>query len=609
MLIYQINNNHIYEGKIMKFPIRHKTIFWTLLFILSVSLFIVWSSYLQSTKFQLLQLKEDAAAYIKTLQKRQTTENIYIAKAFMSKKEMQNTIEKEDKVSIEKLVNEITTLSFYDGGVILKEKSIIYKTKGAPQIDYTIFFPYKRVYPHKIYTYNIEGHPYGFGVFSLPFNTKEEVILYFNWEKFIKKMFILTSSVEAILTNTPLKGVLSIYPLLDVNKTPTSYLVFRPSKTILQMRKTFFSLVLFVSVILLAFFSPWTLYIKKEKETVRRVLKAIDEPIEEPSLEYSLDIALKTLYTHKVYRKALEVAINTKNVRETLRALATTLAEIMDSRHWIITLFSYDIKEWRFLLWSYAIEPKCLDEILTYMKEDVYKEITRIARKKRVVFLSNIKDKNIPCLMRYDVKSYVIIPMIVKDKTIGLLILTWDYNREFDNHDRLVFEEIKNMIKDILENTYNIQDMFWLSFRDPLLGIYNRRILETLSEGEHEGVLLYLDLDNFKQVNDLYGHEEGDKLLKRFVDIIKKVIRKDDVFLRYGGDEFILYLKNITIEDAKKIANRIKESVKSSFAKYGVTVYLGMVELKKGMHLYDKITEAEQKMYEEKREKRKERGN
>ncbi len=265
------------------------------------------------------------------------------------------------------------------------------------------------------------------------------------------------------------------------------------------------------------------------------------------------------------------------------------------------------------MLWSYAIEPKCLDEILTYMKEDVYKEITKIARKKRVVFLSNIKeskkDKNIPCLMRYEVESYVIIPMIVKDKTIGLLILTWDYNREFDNHDRLVFEEIKNMIKDILENTYNIQDMFWLSFRDPLLGIYNRRILETLSEGEHEGVLLYLDLDNFKQVNDLYGHEEGDKLLKRFVDIVKKVIRKDDVFLRYGGDEFILYLKNITIEDAKKIANRIKESVRSSFAKYGVTVSLGMVELKKGIHLYDKITEAEQKMYEEKREKRKERGN
>ncbi len=592
----------------MRFPIRHKTIFWVLLLVFTTSLVIVWFYYVQIMKFQGLQLREKALLCTKVLEKRQKVENIYIAKAFIRKISFIKAIASEDLYTIEKTINEILNLSFYSGGAIVKGERVIFRTKSVPDLDYTIFIPYKKIYPHKIYTYSTEKGLCGFSVFALPYGGKDvSVILSLDWKNFIEEMFSLSDGFIVSLAERPRKPSLNNYPLLDINKVPVGYIVFDFSESVSYLRRAIKSILLFMSIALFILFAPWILYIKIEKEAISKVVKAIEEPLEEPSLEHSLDLAIKTLYTHRVYRRALEVAINTKSVKETLRALATSLSEIVDSRYWLIALFSYDVQKWRFLLWSFGIDPKCLDEVLIFMKKNINKDIIKIARGKKVIFLTDLihneKIKSVPCLLRYDVRAAVIVPMIVKDKTIGILMLTWDYDREFDNHDHLIFEDVKNMIKDILENTYNIQDMFWLSYQDPLLGIYNRRILETLTEGEHKGVILYLDLDNFKKVNDVYGHEEGDKVLKEFVGIVKKIIRKEDVFLRYGGDEFIIYLRDIEIDDAKKIAERIKDMVKEAFSHYGVTVSVGMAELSSGVHLYDRIAEAEQKMYDEKREK------
>ncbi|MXR36813.1 bifunctional diguanylate cyclase/phosphodiesterase [Craterilacuibacter sinensis] len=98
-----------------------------------------------------------------------------------------------------------------------------------------------------------------------------------------------------------------------------------------------------------------------------------------------------------------------------------------------------------------------------------------------------------------------------------------------------------------------------LAFYDPLTGLPNRRLL--LERIEHallthqrsgnEGALLFIDLDNFKPLNDSYGHEMGDRLLKEVAERLGQRLRQDDTIARLGGDEFVVLLENLDSEPAK----------------------------------------------------------
>ena len=108
------------------------------------------------------------------------------------------------------------------------------------------------------------------------------------------------------------------------------------------------------------------------------------------------------------------------------------------------------------------------------------------------------------------------------------------------------------------------------SITDDLTGQYNRRhILEELGK-EVERARRYgrrlsgmmIDLDNFKTVNDQYGHPTGDRVLKTFAGVIGRSIRKIDIVGRYGGDEFIVILPESTLEAARLVAERIQANLR-----------------------------------------------
>jgi diguanylate cyclase (GGDEF)-like protein len=101
------------------------------------------------------------------------------------------------------------------------------------------------------------------------------------------------------------------------------------------------------------------------------------------------------------------------------------------------------------------------------------------------------------------------------------------------------------------------------SLIDPLTQVHNRQFLfEQLSSIDiREYQLLIVDLDHFKQVNDHYGHDVGDIVLQAVAGRIKSQIRDDDIFVRYGGEEFLLLIYQKSILECKKIADRIHDSV------------------------------------------------
>ncbi len=102
---------------------------------------------------------------------------------------------------------------------------------------------------------------------------------------------------------------------------------------------------------------------------------------------------------------------------------------------------------------------------------------------------------------------------------------------------------------------------------DPLTEIGNRRSYENYISSikylkNQKIALVIVDLDNFKEVNDTYGHEEGDKLLKGFAQLCVDNLRKKDSIFRYGGDEFVIILEDVKKEEVYSILKRINRKLK-----------------------------------------------
>lgn len=108
--------------------------------------------------------------------------------------------------------------------------------------------------------------------------------------------------------------------------------------------------------------------------------------------------------------------------------------------------------------------------------------------------------------------------------------------------------------------------------RDPLTKVYSRRYLLDCLEIEPERTLhadepmslLILDVDNFKSVNDCYGHINGDIVLKKIAQVCESTLRPHDVIARFGGEEFVVLLPNTPLPEACTVAERIRESVANS---------------------------------------------
>ena len=145
---------------------------------------------------------------------------------------------------------------------------------------------------------------------------------------------------------------------------------------------------------------------------------------------------------------------------------------------------------------------------------------------------------------------------------------------------------------DISERKLAEEKLNYQSSHDDLTGLVNRReferradeLLTNIVDGRQEHALCYIDLDQFKVVNDTCGHAAGDTLLRQLGALMKTVIRDDDTLGRLGGDEFGVLIKNCSIEDSFKVASSIKSIIESyQFIYKGrsfiVTASMGLVPI------------------------------
>jgi diguanylate cyclase (GGDEF)-like protein len=141
------------------------------------------------------------------------------------------------------------------------------------------------------------------------------------------------------------------------------------------------------------------------------------------------------------------------------------------------------------------------------------------------------------------------------------------------------------------------RQLFESAIRDPLTGTHNRRYLDERLAAEvaharrHQTklALLMMDLDDFKATNDRHGHIAGDTVLRHVSDVVRSHIRVEDVFARFGGEEFVVVTRGDGVENAAQLAERLRSAVASTSVEFdgvriSVTISIGVAEIAEVPH-------------------------
>jgi diguanylate cyclase (GGDEF)-like protein len=193
----------------------------------------------------------------------------------------------------------------------------------------------------------------------------------------------------------------------------------------------------------------------------------------------------------------------------------------------------------------------------------------------------------------------------VKTKSGEIKTILW--------HNTLLKDSDENIIglissgEDITDRKKAEEKIIYLSFHDHLTGLYNRRFFEEelkRLDTERQLPLSFVmgDLNGLKLINDVFGHAEGDKLLKETAEILKTVCRSEDILARWGGDEFVILLPKTSIADAEEIVERIKkECKKTSRQKIAISLSLGTAIKESAVQdIQTIVIDAENNMYKNK---------
>ena len=119
------------------------------------------------------------------------------------------------------------------------------------------------------------------------------------------------------------------------------------------------------------------------------------------------------------------------------------------------------------------------------------------------------------------------------------------------------------------ELTRKNRELEYLVFHDPMTHLYNRRRFEELLRNEiavirrypHDSCIIILDIDNFKRVNDNYGHPAGDMVIRQIAEVLRENVRETDAVSRWGGEEFLILLPNTSLTDGRQAAEKLKKII------------------------------------------------
>lgn len=226
-------------------------------------------------------------------------------------------------------------------------------------------------------------------------------------------------------------------------------------------------------------------------------------------------------------------------------------------------------------------------------------------------------DSEVDAFVLQNPGSMIHIPILSKGSVLGALVFLKEPDEApFLSRDLQSVETFSDYLAIAVENATNFQKIQDLTITDDLTQLYNSRYLSVILEREiarsrrykEELSLVFLDLDNFKSINDTHGHMMGSTLLTEFGNFLYHQIRTSDIGIRYGGDEFVLVLPKTSKSEAVRVVERMIEDLrghiflKSKNMNIQITASFGIASFPEdGDSIDDIIASADRAMYEVKR--------
>lgn len=243
-------------------------------------------------------------------------------------------------------------------------------------------------------------------------------------------------------------------------------------------------------------------------------------------------------------------------------------------------------------VWFSVIEDSEAEEVILQTSDESGILANRLNRIKESVFNALVGTGTNPLLINKDLKPYynffpennaymiksmAIAPITLDGKIIGSLNQgDSDIHRFEPGKDTSLLEQLAIKVSLCLSNVTAHEKLKFLAFHDPLTELLNRRVMESVLKREFsrskrfERVLslIFIDLDDFKMINDTYGHDAGDAILKYVAEKLVNLTRETDVVSRYAGDEFVVILPETELNKANNLLKRIQNYFKNNPIEY-----------------------------------------
>lgn len=214
-------------------------------------------------------------------------------------------------------------------------------------------------------------------------------------------------------------------------------------------------------------------------------------------------------------------------------------------------------------------------------------------------------------------KSVMFYPLISGEKALGIVSVQSYEKNAYTNNDMNKLKLLSSFIAVAIENAELFKEIEYLANYDSLTGIFNRRellkageaVVEDCHSKKEASTVIMVDIDHFKRVNDTFGHQAGDFILKSVSGIIKSKISKEHLLGRYGGEEFLLVLPNYPVREAKNLSEDIRKSIAAfnfnidKQHKISLSVSMGLYEVnnENNASFFDSIKHADEALYNAKK--------
>ncbi|EJO5346168.1 GGDEF domain-containing protein [Clostridium botulinum] len=193
----------------------------------------------------------------------------------------------------------------------------------------------------------------------------------------------------------------------------------------------------------------------------------------------------------------------------------------------------------------------------TAIIENPIKLDEKILHKQKVSEFKELKALDISCIISA--------PIYIDNKLFGQInVDCTKKNYSFKKEDLELMDYIKDELQLIIKSFMKKEELIHKANYDELTKIFNRRYFNEIMKNETKEsnkTLVLIDIDNFKGINDIYGHSTGDFILKVFASFIKKYLRDKDLFFRFGGDEFIVLFADMDDKGIIKIMENIRDDI------------------------------------------------